>query len=215
MVTVIMPAYNEKYNIGNVLARIPRRYHVIVIDDGSKDRTADVVKAFGYEVIRTRHNGKAHACMTGIRNSKSELNVFIDSDGQLYPEDIPRVVKALRNHDLVLGQRNMKDIPWQRRFSNHFSARVVHFLVGKEFKDVLCGLRGIRKSKMRNMRIREKGYEFEIDTIIEAVRNNLKIGTVPVRVSYTKGSRMPRRKSITLFARMILKCLRKIVSQHP
>jgi len=216
MVTVVIPCYNERYHIGEVLSRLKKmrkKYEIIVVDDGSKDGTANVVRQFGFEPIVTRHYGKAHACMIGAKHARSELIVFIDGDGQLYPEDIPKIVKALRSADLVLGQRNFKKMPWQRRFSNHFASRMLKIITGKRFKDVLCGLRGIRKSKMQ-IRYDERGYEFEIDTIIEAMEKNLRIKTVPVRVSYHVGSRMPKRKSILLFLNIVLKVMKSLISKR-
>ena len=117
MLTVIMPAYNESKNIESVLSAIGD-YNVLVVDDGSTDNTSSVVSSLGYKVVRLENNcGKTRACIEGIRHSKSEFNIFIDSDGQLNPKEIPIFENALKNADIVIGERNMSHIPFKRRLN--------------------------------------------------------------------------------------------------
>ncbi len=203
--SVILPAYNEEKNISSVLSRVSG-YDVIVVDDGSTDNTTDITRSCGFEpLILNKNSGKAVACMAGIKNSSQELNIFIDSDGQLNPDEIPRFVEALKYADIVIGERRMKDIPLQRRIANMFARKMIKTITGKEFNDVLCGFRGVRKGGFKKLRLEKSSYFFEAEMLIEASRKGLRIKTVPVSVSYKNasgayrvGSRMPFHKSMQI-----------------
>ena len=118
--SVILPAYNEEKNIGNVIKKIPDEYEIIVVDDGSKDDTLDVAKKLGCVCIRLNKNyGKGFACRTGAKIASNKNIVFMDSDGQLNAWEIPKMISALKTCDLVVGTRNMKSIPTQRKISNN------------------------------------------------------------------------------------------------
>jgi len=205
MITIVIPAYNEEKNIAGVLEKIPRKYkmkNVIVIDDGSIDRTSEIAKKY-CKVIKTKHFGKGHACKTGLKNAKSDFVVFIDGDGQLNPKDIIKIEKLLKNNDVVVGQRNWNKIPFKRRISNSFARRAVRVITGRKFADVLCGLRGLNKNKIDWSKIGD-GYSFEVDTMLYAVKKNLKISVVDVDVNYDIGSRMPSYESLKLSLKLIL-----------
>jgi glycosyltransferase involved in cell wall biosynthesis len=203
MITLIIPAYNEEKNIAGVLRKIPKKYkNVIVVDDGSNDRTSEIAKKY-CKVIKTKHFGKGHACKTGLKSAKSDFVVFIDGDGQLNPKDIIKIEKLLKNSDVVVGQRNWNKIPFKRRISNSFARRAVRIITGKKFNDVLCGLRGLNKNKIDWSKIGD-GYSFEVDTLIYAAKNNLRISSVDVDVNYNIGSRMPLFESLKLSAKLIL-----------
>jgi len=89
-ISVIIPAYNEEKRIGKVLQRIPEFVdEVIVVDDGSNDRTSEVARKFGVEVIRLERNeGKGKAMSEGIKAANGDIIVFMDADGQHRPEEI-------------------------------------------------------------------------------------------------------------------------------
>lgn len=185
--SVIIPAYNEEKNIENVIERVKRtgNYEIIIVDDGSSDKTAEIALKKGVKVISQKQNkGKASACIKGVENAKSSKIVFIDADMQLKPEEIPLFVKALDSCDLAIGVRDMKKIPFQRRLSNIVARYFVKMKTGQKFSDVLCGFRGIRNDKIKKMKFSGKGYEFETEMIFEAVKNKMKIKEVPVSVNY-------------------------------
>lgn len=211
-VTVIIPVFNERWHIQDVLERIPKNYKVIVVDDGSTDGTAFFVSSLGYKVVRLeRNHGKAFACRAGIDASTTELNVFIDGDGQLMPEEIPRLVAALKNNDLVLGSRNMRFVPKHRKITNWLSRRAIQVIVGRSFQDVLCGFRGVRKSKFKQLLLKQEGYMFETDLIIQSMKHGFRVDSVPVTVSYNIGSRMPWPASVRLAGKLIKESIKHIL----
>ncbi|MFH1420762.1 MAG: glycosyltransferase family 2 protein [Candidatus Aenigmatarchaeota archaeon] len=211
-VTVIIPVFNERRHIENVLRRVPKKCNIIVVDDGSTDGTGYFVQTLGHNIVRFEHNrGKAAACKAGINASRTELNVFIDGDGQLYPEEIPLIAEKLRDNDLVLGSRNIRCVPKHRKITNWLSRRAVQVISGRTFHDVLCGFRGIRKSSFSSLLLREDGYMFETDMLVQAVKNNLRIAYVPVTVSYNIGSRMPWPSAIRLSGKLIYESFKHVL----
>ena len=216
MVYVIIPVKNEKNNIGKVLSRIPKKYNVIVVDDGSTDNTSAVVKSFGFKtIILEKNQGKANACKVGVdyinkTNPKSELIIFMDGDAQHDPKDIPKIVKKLNKNDLVIGYRDLKAMSIQRQLSNKFARKLINYITKKDFKDVLCGFRGIKKTKFQLLNIERSGYEFEAEMIIKAIKNKFKIDNVPVRtIKCTKG--MPFLKSMGLGFYLISEVIKRVV----
>ena len=209
MVTVIIPAYNEREHITAVLKKIPDEYNVIVVDDGSTDRTGEISKSLGYKTVILKENmGKSFACNRGLKESNDEINVFIDGDGQLDPKDIPRIISRMENNDLVIGVRNMENIPWHRKFTNSMAKLAIKKITGQSFRDVLCGLRSIKKSSYERLGVNSRDYFFEVDMIIKASILNMKIEEVPISVSYESGSRMAKRSSLSLAKHLALGALK-------
>lgn len=192
MFTVIIPVHNEQNNILSLLKRMPKNAEIIVVDDGSIDATGDVVSKTRCKLIKMKKNmGKTHACLEGLKHCKTKYCVFIDGDGQLFPEDIKNLTRKMKTADIVVGQRSSAEIPISRRLSNSFAARTINYITGLRFKDVLCGLRAVKKDKLQRINFRKKGYYFESEMLISAAKKGFTIKTVPVSVNYDGGSRMP------------------------
>jgi len=108
----VLPAYNEEISIGSVVLRT-RQYvdRVIVVDDGSSDRTSEIAKLAGAEVVQLDHNtGKAYALLLGLKHARQtgcSIAVMLDADGQHDPSEIQRVAGLVRigKADLVIGSR--------------------------------------------------------------------------------------------------------------
>src|SRR5690348_1903080 len=107
--TIIIPAYNEEANIRRVVGRVKAakpRCEVLVIDDGSTDRTALEAESGGARVIRHPYNkGNGASVKTGIRAARGEVIQLLDADGQHPPEDIDRLLEYIGPYDLVVGSR--------------------------------------------------------------------------------------------------------------
>ena len=110
-ISVIIPAFNEAEGIKGVLDKMIRAefhttYEIIVVDDGSTDETASVVKAYPVRLIRHSVNkGYGASLKTGIRNASGEFVIMMDSDGQHDPEYLPAIVNLLGDHEMVIGTR--------------------------------------------------------------------------------------------------------------
>jgi len=215
MITVIVPAYNEEDNIKAVIEKIPEKHKIIVVDDGSEDNTSRIVKSLGHDVVSIKKNsGKGRACLTGVKKSKTNYCILIDGDGQLDPKEIPRMVKSLRKADIVIGERSMSKIPVPRRISNTFARACVNYVTGLKFKDVLCGFRAVKKESFEKLNFKKLGYYFESEMLIEAAKNNLKITTVPVSVTYNKRKGMPVSKSIMVAGWLLKNVVKKSIGVY-
>ncbi len=209
--TIVLPAYNEEKKIGHVLKNIVSldNYDIIVVDDGSTDRTADVSKKYARVISLKRNMGKGYACRIGADNAKFQNLVFIDSDGQLSPNNISKFLVKLRDSDLVVGKRTIKAIPIQRKFANRFANSLVRRITKSDLGDSLCGLRAIRKKDFEALDLRKNRYEFESEMLIKAAKKNMKIEHVPVDVSYKDYSGMPITQSLRVAFYLIKEYLKR------
>jgi len=165
---VMMPALNEEATIGAVLARVPRQItgvgsvEILVIDDGSKDRTVPISRDAGAAVISHGRNlGVGTALQTGLAEAVRrgvDLLVNIDSDGQFAPEDIAKIVVPVLEGraDFVTASRFMDpalvpEMPWVKKFGNWGMARIISGLVGQRFDDVSCGFRCYGREALLNL----------------------------------------------------------------
>ncbi len=150
MITVVIPAFNEEGGIGRAVERVRalpqfHNWEVIVVDDGSSDRTGDIAASAGARVLRHPHNlGYGRALKAGIGAATHDTVVIIDADGTYAAEDIPRLVEAYdRGFDMVVGVRS--DV---RRNESAFKTllrwlltALVEFTAGRRIPDVNSGLR--------------------------------------------------------------------------
>ncbi|MBS3056769.1 MAG: glycosyltransferase family 2 protein [Candidatus Aenigmarchaeota archaeon] len=198
MTTIVLPASNEAKNIPELLESIPKKYKVVVVDDGSTDDTSELVKRLGYKCVSLGKNyGKGYACRIGAKHS-DDIIIFMDSDQQMDASDIIKFEKAIKKYDIVAGVRNFSDIPLQRRIANIFARYMVNKITIQNFPDVLCGFRAVKKDVFMKLNLQKDEYEFESEMLIKAVEHNLKIGFINVSIDYTRGSRMKSGKSLKL-----------------
>ena len=153
-VSVIMPAFNEEAVIGNVVSKLKQlniASEIIVVDDCSKDKTAEVAQKAGAKVIRHPYNkGNGAAIKTGIRNASGDIIVMMDSDGQHDPADVPRLLAPIGEYDMVVGARvkNEKGST-HRNFANRVYNRLATYLCGIKILDLTSGFRSIKKEVVK------------------------------------------------------------------
>ena len=196
-IAVVIPAYNEGLVIGSVV--LQARQHadrVIVVDDGSLDRTAAIARLAGADVIRFEENGgKAKAMMAGLARVRAlgyEAVVMLDGDGQHDPDEIPAVAAPVLagEADLVIGSRFLDvkaDIPAYRRAGQ----RVLNWFTnlstnGGSFAttDSQSGFRALSRRALENLTFASEGYNIESDMIAHFAPLGLKIAEVPISVTY-------------------------------
>jgi glycosyltransferase involved in cell wall biosynthesis len=150
-VSIVIPAFNEGRTIGQVIraacAQCPGA-EVIVVDDASRDDTAQQAEAAGAQVIRRPYNiGNGAGVKTGIRAATGDVILIIDGDGQHNPADIPRLLAQIGPYDLVIGQRDragqQNTLRW---LGNSALNRLGSYLVGLEMRDLTSGFRAMRRS---------------------------------------------------------------------
>lgn len=155
-VTVIIPAYNEAEGIGKTLIElaeyIPDEYEIMVVDDGSKDHTYDIVSNIDYSNIKCIRHGKNRgygaAIKTGCRNASGDIVVWYDADGQHRPEDLMSVVRKIEadNLDYCIGVRTRESYcDRNRKLGKYVLSKIVNILAKEPVRDFNSGLRAFRK----------------------------------------------------------------------
>gem|GEM_PF-3652817 len=193
-IAVVIPAFNEELVIGTVVLR-SKVYvdSVIVVDDGSTDRTSQVAAMAGAEIVRLDENhGKAFALLYGIQKAKEfgfSTVIALDGDGQHNPEDIEALAQPILNDeaDLVIGSRFLNvssHIPFYRLFGQ----KILNFFTNAGSKakttDSQSGFRALGKSALENMDFISDGYNIESDMIQHFSSRNLCIQEVPIEINY-------------------------------
>jgi glycosyltransferase involved in cell wall biosynthesis len=190
-VAALVPAYQAAAHLGDVLLGLhaldpaPR---VLVVDDGSRDATAQVARQFGAEVLSFAGNrGKGHALLAGFQAlADEEAVVTLDADGQHPPECLPAFVRAAEaGADLVLGCRaRTPDMPLGRRFANGFSSGWATWLAGQPVHDSQCGYRLHRRDVLRTTPLTAGRYEIETEMVIRAARLGFRLAEVEIPTVY-------------------------------
>lgn len=195
-IVAILPAFNEEVAIGSVVLRT-RQYadRVIVIDDGSTDKTAEVAELAGAEVIRHAENrGKGAALKTGFEALNSEsVVVTIDTDGQHDPSEIPKLVEPILTGeaDMVNGSRyingNKKDTPFYRRMGQIVLDRATDINSGLHITDSQSGFRAFAAFTREAFRFNQSGLAIESEMLVDAANAGLRIKEVEIGVRYDVG----------------------------
>ncbi len=193
-VWTVMPAYNEERSIGRVLDALKREgwRNIIVVDDGSSDRTAEVARSKGALVIHHKKNmGLGAALRTGLAKARklgADCAVTFDADGQHDPKAVGLLVKALNDADLVIGVRRHLGIPLHKRLGN-FGLNLITWFFSGVLTDSQSGSRAFNKRALKRIRIRSNRYEVSSEIIIQARQKGLRLREAPVRCFYTKYSK--------------------------
>jgi len=187
----IVPAYETAGLVGEVVRGVLRRLpRAIVVDDGSRDGTAEEARAAGAEVVRHERNlGKGAAIRTGLLRAAAEghdVAVTIDSDAQHDPDDLPAVLAPADPHALVLGVRDLAaaGAPRANRMSNAISNFFISRFAGMTLPDTQCGFRRYPVHETLALGLRGTGYEMEAEAILRARRARWPIVSVPIHVRY-------------------------------
>ncbi|TMQ49778.1 MAG: glycosyltransferase family 2 protein [Candidatus Eisenbacteria bacterium] len=190
-VAALVPAYQAAAHLGEVLLRLqalPAPPDTLVVDDGSRDGTADVARSFGARLHSFAANrGKGHALLKGFELlSDYEAVVTIDADGQHPPECFPAFVAAAEaGADLVLGARpRSRDMPGLRRFANGMSSGWTSALAGRAVSDSQCGYRLYGRDVIARTPMTAGRYELETEIIVRAARLGFQLAEVTVPTVY-------------------------------
>lgn len=214
---IVIPAFNEESVISEVIAKIKKvgYKNIIVVDDGSSDKTFAKAKTTSITVLRHALNrGKGAAIKTGIEAAKimgADTVVTFDGDGQHDPKDIKKIIQLLEKGDsIVLGVRSFDKVPILKRLANLFGNSFTWMIYGMSVKDSQCGLRGFSKSALDVIDTQNDRYEYDSEVIREIYKNKLKYSEVPIKVYYTKYSQQKKMKQG--FANGIKTLYRMIIS---
>jgi glycosyltransferase involved in cell wall biosynthesis len=198
-VAVVIPVYNHAQMVAEVVRRsLQLGFPVIVVDDGSTDATRDRIKRIeGILIFRHHSNrGKGAALLTGFAAAAefADWAVTLDADGQHNPEDAQRLIAAIpaTERPIIIGSRDgmhATDVPWTSRFGREFSNFWVRMSGGPAVADSQSGFRAYPLPECLHLGVRARRFQFEIEILVKASWSRLPVVEVPVRVSYTPGTR--------------------------
>ena len=187
---VIIPARNEEPGIARVIADIPRDLvaEIIVVDNGSTDRTAARAREAGARVISQPERGYGAACLAGIAALPpgTEVVLFLDGDYSDDPAQVQDLLRALEQHraDLVLGSRTRGhpepgSLTPQQRFGNWLSTAIIRLLYGHAYTD-LGPFRAIRREALSKLDMQDRTYGWTVEMQVKAIRMKLRLAETPV-----------------------------------
>jgi glycosyltransferase involved in cell wall biosynthesis len=196
---VVIPAHNEESSIAKVIAAIPQAQvsEVIVVDNGSGDRTAQVAEEAGATVVSEPRKGYGYACITGIARAMERspaVIVFLDGDYSDFPEDLPTIVRPIHEegYELVIGSRMIGKrekgamLP-QALFGNWLASRLIRLFWSYRFTD-LGPFRAIRTEALARLQMSEMTFGWTVEMQIKAAKLGLRCTEVPVRYRRRIGS---------------------------
>lgn len=195
----VMPAYNEEKHISEII-KATKKYVdcVVVVDDGSKDRTASLARRSKAVVLTHLVNlGKGAALKTGCdyaAENNASFMVGIDADAQHDPKEIPRFLESLKGHDIVLGYRKLnRKMPFVLKFGNWFINKTIRFLYGVKIRDSQCGYRAFTAKAYKKLRWKASDYSMESEMIAKMGKYKLSYAEIPIATIYSdryKGTTM-------------------------
>ena len=212
-VAAVIPAYLEEKHIANVARRTLQQLdHVLVVDDGSTDATAETARKAGAEVIVHEQNrGKGESIKTGLRHWLDRGFAYVailDGDGQHLPEEIERflAVASSTSAALLLGTRmnDVSEMPLLRRMVNRYMSRKISRLCGQDIPDTQCGFRMVHRSVIPDLLGGADRFDYETEMLILTSRKGCRIESVPITTVYSDevSSIHPVRDTIRFFQLM-------------
>jgi len=201
-ISIIIPAYNEEKRILKTLKKIYEYlknkkcdFEIIVVDDGSKDKTVNVVSNFAdgkkeVKILKHEKNmGKGAAVKTGVLSASGDLVLFTDADLSTPIEEIEKLKKSIEiGYDISIGSRGLKESkiiipqPWHRRIIGKIFPLLVRILVINDFKDTQCGFKLFKKGVAKKIfeELKTDGFAFDVEVLAKGKKYGYKIDEVPV-----------------------------------
>lgn len=221
--SVVVPAYNEEARLADTLATLAKHfetagisYEIVVVDDGSTDRTVsvarDVARAWPrVRVVLADHRGKGHAVRVGVLSACGRSVAFCDADLPVPPSDISHILARLDTFPVVIGSREVghaKRIgePYSRHLMGRLFNALVRALALPGLQDTQCGVKAFTAECARAIFSRQfvDGFGFDVETLYLARRLGYVIREEPVTWSYRALSRVdPRRDSLRMIADLL------------
>ena len=221
-VSVIIPLYNEEVGIEQLLEKMTglnfhEQYEILVIDDGSTDRSLEVIRQFPVRVFSHSVNkGYGAALKTGIRRAKGKKIVILDSDGQHDPVHIPEITELLDQHEMVIGTRDKGSFQVRtRQMGKRVIRWVGEYLVEQKLPDYNSGYRGFDAELIKRMlHMMPNGFSFSTTSTLAFLKEGYSIGTFPITVE----ERVGRKSNVKFFkdgAKTLMLIMRIIMLFNP
>ncbi len=190
-ISVIIPAYNEGAGIGDIIpkiravvAKLDKYHEIIVIDDGSKDETAEYASKAGASVVKHPYNiGNGAAIKSGIRRARGKILITMDGDGQHNPEDIPALVSRIGPYDMIVGSRNSQsETDTHRDIANLVFNSLASYISGRKIEDLTSGFRAIKTHVARQfMYLFPNKFSYPSTITLSVARAGYRLDYEPIR----------------------------------
>ena len=192
VISVVIPAYNEEKSIGEVLSKtisvmesMRTPYEIIVVDDGSTDKTREIASKYKVAVLSNGKNrGKGYALKKGFRHARGQIIITLDSDGSHDPKEIPKLIEPLYNGiDIVTGSRfiiNKEATTKLNKLGNKIINAIIMTLTGKYITDSQTGFRAIKRKVLQKINLKAQGYEIETEITVKGLKNGFKYVEIPI-----------------------------------
>jgi glycosyltransferase involved in cell wall biosynthesis len=191
--SVVMPAYNEEAVLPSSLAEafqaldtIAESWELVVVDDGSTDQTAPVLRELSAReprlrvLTQPRNLGYSAALIRGFAACQYEAIFYTDADAQFDLREIALAYPLLSNAEMVAGWRRQRRDPWIRRFASAFFNRLQRAVLGARAKDVDCAFKLFRRSFFQRIQLSSRGFLIDAEMYARAARAGLRVVQLPV-----------------------------------
>lgn len=192
--SVVLPAYNDALtipsiiqNLSAILPKVSNDYEIIVVNDGSVDATANVLKnlqrryRFVTVITHKKNKGYGATLIDGFHNAKKDYIFYTDSDGQYDPAELPKLVKALdKSTDLISGYKIQRHDSWIRKIVGLFYNQTVRILFQLPVRDVDCDFRIFKRSLLKNIQVETTSGAFDVAFIHALKKQNVRVKNIPV-----------------------------------
>ncbi len=226
-VSLIIPAYNEEATIASVVRdyrAIEALDEILVVDNNSRDRTAELARGEGARVIMETRQGYGHALRAGMDQAEGEILILTEGDGSFHSSDVAKFLAYVKDADLVMGTRTLRQLvePGARmnrviRAANICWGKILQSLWllsnATRLTDVGCTYRAVWKRTYLRLKpgLRAAGPEFSPEMMAEALRQGMKVVEIPVKYLPRMGGSSKHSVSYYHLARTALKMLRTIL----
>ena len=192
--SVVVPCFNEEGNIARVVGqavdvgrRLASELEIIVVDDGSTDGTAKVLRALAETIPELKivhhpeNRGYGVAVRSGLTRAAMDYVFLTDGDGQFDLEDLPVAIQLLREHDVVAGYRTHRQDGWWRRLWGRSWTALVNRVFGLRVRDVNCAFKLVPQRLLGSSELRSHGALISAEILFEARRLELSVAECAVR----------------------------------
>lgn len=192
--SIVLPAKNEAESLDKLLPELTAKFpaaEILVVDDGSNDHTLEVCQRHNVNAISHPYSmGNGAAIKTGARNSKNDIIVFMDADGQHDPNDIIALLEKLHNgFEMAVGARNSNThASISKRYANYFFNKLASYMTGFDIKDLTSGFRAVRARHFRKfLYLLPNGFSYPTTSTMAFFRSGLPVAYVPIKAGKRDG----------------------------
>lgn len=181
--TIVLPTLNEEKAVGEVIDELNKEGYnnILVVDGHSNDKTVEIAKLKGARVVIQEGKGKTDAIKSCIKHLNTEYTLFMDCDFTYDPKDIEKFLDKIYDYDEVIGDRNLKtqNMSKLNRVGNSIITKFFNLVISTNLTDVLSGMYMFKTELLRQIELKTKGFQLEVELAAKAAENG-KVIQVPI-----------------------------------